>query len=176
MKKLRVPTAAELNERKRRYQAAHSDPALREDAWVESSSSQFAHFMRKSIVATSDERLKPLAEANRQMLSSWRKVYIVLNSTTWSEYRSKPQRRTVMRKRPSLKSLTYFADLWPLGLRRRLKALAGDYDADIRAMHKQHRYRMARWNALLAWGHALWYVVRGPVDGIVTWAIKAWKG
>ncbi|QJW85206.1 hypothetical protein HK414_22560 [Ramlibacter terrae] len=79
-------------------------------------------------------------------------------------------------KFPSLHGLVRFADLFGLDLRKNLKALAGDYDAEIRRLHAEKRYRMAAWNKLLAWAFAFWYVLRGPFDAVIMWAIKAWKG
>lgn len=77
---------------------------------------------------------------------------------------------------PSLKSVAAFADLWGLELRKRIKSMAGDYDIEIRRIHKEKRYRMAKWNKVLAWGYAIWYVLRGPYDLVRGALVKAMKG
>ena len=77
---------------------------------------------------------------------------------------------------PSLKRISNFADFWGLGLRKRIKATAGDFDAEIRRLHKEKRFRMAKWNVILAWGYAIWYVLRGPYDLVKGALVKALKG
>ncbi len=79
-------------------------------------------------------------------------------------------------ERPRLDGLTSFADICPRGLRGRLKAMAGDYDADIRAFHEQGKYKTARWNRMLAWATAAKMVLFGPFDALTQWAIKALRG
>lgn len=70
------------------------------------------------------------------------------------------------RRRPGLQRLTHLADFFGLGLRKRIKAMVGDFDAEIGRLHRQRRYKAAKWNQLLAWGYAGWYVIRGPVDWV----------
>ena len=76
----------------------------------------------------------------------------------------------------SLKGLIRFADLFGLGTRRSIKALAGDYDIEIRRLLRERRPHMARWNAGSAWGYALWSVLGAPSDRLVGFAIKLWGG
>lgn len=80
------------------------------------------------------------------------------------------------KKRPGLQSLMHLADYLGLGLRKRIKALAGDYDAEIVRLHAEGRYRAARWNKYLAWGYAGWYVLRAPVDWAASVVIKKITG
>lgn len=77
---------------------------------------------------------------------------------------------------PSLNRVSNFADFWGLGLRKRIKAVAGDYDVEVKRLHKEKRYRMAKWNVVLAWGYAIWYVLRGPYDLVKGAMVKALKG
>lgn len=79
-------------------------------------------------------------------------------------------------QRPTLTGLTQFADWCPLDLRKRLKALAGDYDAEIIRLHGDARYPAARWNKFLAWTYALWYVLRSPLDRAAEILVKAFTG
>ena len=85
-------------------------------------------------------------------------------------------RRKAAPKKPSLRGIVRFADALPLGLRKRVKAMAGDYDAEIALLHKQRRYRMAKWNARLAWLTAAWMVLRAPLDALKSWVMKATIG
>jgi hypothetical protein len=81
------------------------------------------------------------------------------------------------KKRPTgLRNLTNFADFFALPTRKVIKALAGDYDAEIRRLRQARRPFAARWNMGLAWGVALWYVLRSPVDRVLQYLIKSFKG
>lgn len=80
------------------------------------------------------------------------------------------------RKRPSLKGLQNFADYLPLEMRKTVKAMVGDFDAEIMRLHKQHRYGAARWNKGLAWSYAVWYMARGPLDWVISKFVKAHTG
>lgn len=80
------------------------------------------------------------------------------------------------RRQPSLKGISNFADFFGLGLRKRIKAVAGDYEVEIKRLHKEKRYKTAKWNKALAWSYAIWYVLRGPVDWFAETLIKSWKG
>lgn len=71
--------------------------------------------------------------------------------------------------------ISNFADFWGLGLRKRIKACAGEFDVEVKRLHKEKSYRMAKWNVVLAWGYAVWYVVRGPWDWVFGALIKALK-
>lgn len=77
---------------------------------------------------------------------------------------------------PSLKSISNFADFFGLGLRKKIKAMAGDFDIEIQRLRKEKRFKTAKWNKALAWGYAVWYVLRGPFDWIVETFIKSKKG
>jgi hypothetical protein len=85
-------------------------------------------------------------------------------------------RRNSRKLPPSLNHISNFADFWGLGLRKRIKATAGDFDVEVRRLHKEKRYRMAKWNVVLAWGYAIWYVLRGPYDMLKGALVKALKG
>lgn len=80
------------------------------------------------------------------------------------------------RQRLSLDRLSRFADWFPLDLRKRLKALAGDYDAEIVRLHAEGRSSVARWNKCLAWCYAICYVARGPFDRIASLFVKGNAG
>ncbi len=77
---------------------------------------------------------------------------------------------------PSLKRISNFADFWGLGLRKRIKAVAGEFDVELKRLHKEKRYGMAKWNVILAWGYAIWYVLRGPYDMLKGALVKALRG
>lgn len=77
--------------------------------------------------------------------------------------------------KPKLEQLTKFADLFGLNLRKRLKALVGDYGVEIERLHRAGDYKMARWQKTLAWGYALWYVARGPIDMAVGYVVGFFK-
>lgn len=77
---------------------------------------------------------------------------------------------------PRLRKLVLWADLMPLDLRKRLKAMAGDYSAEIARLQLEGRHKTANWNTVLAYGYAGWYVLRGPLDGVVGLLMKNLKG
>ncbi|MDP2034178.1 MAG: hypothetical protein Q8K29_12270 [Polaromonas sp.] len=77
---------------------------------------------------------------------------------------------------PRLDSLNSIAEWLPLGMRKKIKAMAADYADEIRCIHARGEYRKAQWNKRLAWGYAIWYVVRGPVDAVKDWLIASFKG
>lgn len=84
--------------------------------------------------------------------------------------------RVVSRRKPPLRGLVRFADLFGLETRKAIKAMAGDYHVEIRRLRRERRWAMARWNAVLAWGYAGWFVLRSPVDKLTQYATKAWRG
>lgn len=89
----------------------------------------------------------------------------------------KLSRATESRRRPpSLKRLANFADFWGFGLRKRIKAVAGEFDVELKRLHKEKRYGTAKWNVVLAWGYAIWYVLRGPYDMLKGALVKALRG
>ena len=57
-----------------------------------------------------------------------------------------------LKKVPDLKSIEHFADCFGIPTRKAIKALAGDYAAEIKRLHDEGRTRAARWNRCLAWG------------------------
>ena len=77
---------------------------------------------------------------------------------------------------PSLAGIYNFADFFGLDLRKRIKALAGDFEVEIIRLQSERRFKTAKWNKALAWGYAVWYVLRGPFDWIVETFIKSKKG
>lgn len=122
----------------------------------------------KAAHAAADERARLFA-ANREL----RARAIALVKADILRARIRKARRI---QRPQLHGIVQFADWLPLELRKRVKALAGDYDAEIGRLHDQGRYRVARWNRALAWIYALWYVLRSPVDRIMGLLVKAFTG
>lgn len=81
------------------------------------------------------------------------------------------------RKRPPpLRGLTRFADLFGLADRKVVKAIAGDFDVEIRRLRRERRPWVARWNICLAWGCALWCVFRSPLDKAFRYAGKLLGG
>lgn len=89
-------------------------------------------------------------------------------------FRSKLRRRlsTTSRSRPPLRSLVRIADLFGIGTRKAIKAMAGDYDVEIRRLRRERRSAAAKWNVMLAWGTALSILLRSPF----TFLLKAAKG
>lgn len=78
--------------------------------------------------------------------------------------------------RPSLGALVSTAEWLPLDMRNKIKAMAADYDHEIREFHQRGEYKKARWNKTLAWSYACWYVLRGPVDAARDWISASLKG
>lgn len=76
---------------------------------------------------------------------------------------------------PSLAKLICIADFLPTALRKKVRAMVCDYDEQIRTLFKKKRYKAARWNQWMAWGFAIWYVLRGPTDAVFSWAIGLLK-
>jgi hypothetical protein len=65
---------------------------------------------------------------------------------------------------PTLRRLIHIADALPIPTRKTVKAMAGDYDDEVRRLRAEGRVRMAQWNVCLAWGCALRIVCRSPFD------------
>lgn len=80
------------------------------------------------------------------------------------------------RRSTPLRGLTRFADLFGLQTRKAIKSLAGDYAVEVRRLRRERRPWMARWSVVLAWGYALWYVFRSPVDWAVSYVLKSLRG
>ena len=99
---------------------------------------------------------------------------LVLSEAILSRLVRRPRVRR--KSAPSLQHILNFADFWGLGLRKRIKACAGEFDVEVNRLHKEKRYRMAKWNVVLAWGFAIWYVLRGPYDLVKGALVKALKG
>lgn len=85
-----------------------------------------------------------------------------------------PSRRK--RRSPPLRQLVRLADFLPLTSRKQVKAMAGDYYAEIIRLRRERRYKAARWNEVLAWGYTAWYVLRGPIDQLISTVRKVVKG
>lgn len=79
-------------------------------------------------------------------------------------------------KRAPLRGLIRLADWLGLETRRAIKALAGDYAAEIRRLRRERRHWAAKWNHCLAWGYAVWYVFRSPFDMLVRYLVRALRG
>ncbi len=82
----------------------------------------------------------------------------------------------VVEQRPPLRGLVHVADVLPIPTRKAIKAMAGDYVDEVRRLHAEGRPGMAKWNVVLAWGCAAWYVLRSPFDWIVSLLLKNLRG
>lgn len=93
-------------------------------------------------------------------------------------YRSKPGRKVyaATRNRPPLRGLVKFADLFSIGTRKAIKAMAGDYDVEVRRLRRERRPAMAKWNVFLAWGTALGIVLRSPLSFLIKAAKRLISG
>lgn len=78
--------------------------------------------------------------------------------------KSEPRRRS----KPALRGLIRVADLFGLQTRKQIKAMAGDFQAEITRLRRARRPMYARWNAVLAWGYAIYFVLRAPVDKLLS--------
>lgn len=76
----------------------------------------------------------------------------------------------------ALTRLIRLADLCPLTLRKELKAMAGDYDAERRRLHAEGRPWAAKWNVALAWIIAARLTLTAPASWILNILVKAVKG
>lgn len=72
----------------------------------------------------------------------------------------------------SLNRLRKLADFLPLPTRKAINALVGDYDVEIRRLRKAHRPKAASWNSMLAWGCALWIVLKFPLTKVLEYIVK----
>jgi hypothetical protein len=77
---------------------------------------------------------------------------------------------------PTLQGLFRFADWFGLNTRKAIKALAGDYEVEIRRLRQEGRPGVAQWNSVLAWGYALVLVLKSPVSWVVSRALNAFRG
>lgn len=80
------------------------------------------------------------------------------------------------RRKPPLSGLIRLADILPLPTRKKLKALAGDYDPEIRRLRRAHRHRAATWNSVLAWLIAIRIVLGAPVEWALRVLLKLFRG
>jgi hypothetical protein len=78
--------------------------------------------------------------------------------------------------RHPLYGLVRLADFFGLETRAAIKALAGDYDAEIRRLRSEGRVVAARWNEWLAWGCAIRYVFRGALEQLLRYFVKSLGG
>jgi hypothetical protein len=81
--------------------------------------------------------------------------------------------RAYPRRESSLGTLARFAELFPASTAKAIRALAGDYDDRIRGLRRDHRNWAARWSVGLAWGCAMWYVLRWPFDAAYDRVMKS---
>lgn len=82
-----------------------------------------------------------------------------------------PRAQLKPRAKPPLKGLIRFADFTGLKTRKQIKAMAGDMDVEIRRLRKAHRRIAARWNVCMAWGYAMYYVARSPLDKLAAYLL-----
>lgn len=87
-----------------------------------------------------------------------------------------PKRQRRRTRSAPLRGLARFADLFGLQTRKAIQALAGDYAVEVSRLRRERRRWMARWNVVLAWGYAGWYVLRSPVDLAISYALKSLRG
>lgn len=72
------------------------------------------------------------------------------------------------RAKPPLRSLIRIADFLGLKTRKAIKAMAGDFDPEIRRLSRAHRPIAARWNVALAWICAAQIVLQAPVEKLLS--------
>jgi hypothetical protein len=84
--------------------------------------------------------------------------------------------RIIIHSPPTFGELMRLADWFGLALRKRLKAMLGDYDSEVRRLRGEGRPHAARWNAWLAHGCFWWYVLRGPADWLVEYLAGSVRG
>ena len=59
------------------------------------------------------------------------------------------------RKASPVRGIVRLADIFGLGLRREIKAMAAEFEVEIKRLHRERRPAMARWNIILAWTTAV---------------------
>lgn len=92
-----------------------------------------------------------------------------------AELRDARRQRALARsqRRPPLRSLCRVADFFGLETRKAIKALAGDYEPEIRRLRRERRSHAARWNVILAWLYAIWMVLKSPWEWVVRHVLNA---
>jgi hypothetical protein len=78
--------------------------------------------------------------------------------------------------RADLDRLIRLSDFIGLITRKEIKALAGDYCAEIMRLRKGGRVLAARWNVCLAWYYTLGLIVRSPFARALQYLIKTFRG
>jgi hypothetical protein len=140
---------------------------------------EFAHVGRLLGVAmwawvlTAFSHVLPSAPSQRARKAIRSSLTVNLELLLGIEVPKRQRRRT--RSAP-LRGLARFADLFGLQTRKAIQALAGDYAVEVRRLRRERRRWMARWNVVLAWGYAAWYVLRSPVDWVVSYVLKSLRG
>lgn len=86
------------------------------------------------------------------------------------------QQRSKRKQTPNLRSLVRFADFFGLHTRKAIKALAGDFSAEVQRLKRARRPHMARWNVCLAWLYTFWIVAKAPMDMLLRYLVKAFGG
>ena len=59
------------------------------------------------------------------------------------------------RKSSPVRGIVRLADIFGLGLRREIKAMAAEFEVEIKRLRRERRPAMARWNIILAWATAI---------------------
>ena len=59
------------------------------------------------------------------------------------------------RKTSPVRGIVRMADILGLGLRREIKAMAAEFEVEIKRLRRERRPAMARWNIILAWATAV---------------------
>lgn len=79
-------------------------------------------------------------------------------------------------RRLPLRGLVRLADFLPLPTRKKVRALAGDYDLEIRRLRRARRHSAATWNSALAWLIAIRIVLGAPVEWVLRVLLKLFRG
>ncbi len=86
------------------------------------------------------------------------------------------QQRAKRKATPNLKGLVRFADFFGLPTRKAIKALAGDFSAEVLRLKRARRPYMARWNVCLAWLYTFWIILKAPGEMLVRYLVKTFSG
>jgi hypothetical protein len=121
---------------------------------------------------SSVRRVAPLSEEEEQQLQ------VLANITLQLDRPLRPplsQSRTSSPSQP-LHRLVDVLDFLPINLRKEVKAMATDYEPEIRRLREAHRPRAAKWNQYLAWGTAIGMVLKRPFQLVTWWLRKTLTG
>ncbi len=94
----------------------------------------------------------------------------------WTKVFGRSRAQMLPKEKPELQSLANLADYLGLDLRKRVKAMAADYAAEIDRLYKEGRYEVAVWSKRYAWMCAIWYMIRSPLDWVASYFIAQVKG